>query len=206
MPSGTIYGVVLNDRAERDQLATAFTEAPYKAPPQAPVVYVKPASALATSGRTVLTSDVSEVRASSTLALLFSRDAVCVSVDKALSTVGAAALALDLSVPAADYYRPDIPARGREGFVALGAWGDVEEALTLTTSVDGKAVHDWSLERLVRSASELISDLSQFMTLAAGDVLLVGLPGDAPLVGAGHTVVVSADGFDSVELALEEAN
>lgn len=206
MPSGTIYGVVLNDRVERDQLATAFTEAPYKAAPQAPVVYVKPASALATSGKAMLGADVSEVRAASTLALLFARDAVCVAPEKALVCVGAAALALDVSVPSPDYYRPDIPACGREGFVALGNWGDVTQVAELVTSVDGRAVHDWSLERLVRDIPTLISDLSQFMTLAAGDVLLVGLPGDAPLVGAGHTVVVSANGFAPVELVLEEAN
>lgn len=205
MPSGTIYGVVLNDAREREQLAGAFNEAPYKAPPQAPVVYVKPTSSVAQHSTTVLTADVSEVRAASTLALLFSRDAVCVDADKALDCVGAAALALDLSVPSPDYYRPDLPARGREGFLALGGWQDVTPTLQLTTSVDGRAVHDWSLERLVRDIPTLISDLSQFMTLAAGDVLLVGLPGDAPLVGAGHTVVVSAEGFDSVELVLEEA-
>ena len=35
MISGTVYGVVLNDRAEQAALAGAFVEPPYKAPASA---------------------------------------------------------------------------------------------------------------------------------------------------------------------------
>ena len=37
MPSGTVYGVLLNFRAEVEALAPQMNQPPYKAPPQAPV-------------------------------------------------------------------------------------------------------------------------------------------------------------------------
>jgi 5-oxopent-3-ene-1,2,5-tricarboxylate decarboxylase/2-hydroxyhepta-2,4-diene-1,7-dioate isomerase len=45
MPAGTVYGTLLNFRAEVDALwAPQMNEPPYKAPPQAPVLYVKTAN------------------------------------------------------------------------------------------------------------------------------------------------------------------
>ncbi len=41
MIAGTIYGVVLNDRPQHEQMADSFAMPPYKAAPQAPVLYIK---------------------------------------------------------------------------------------------------------------------------------------------------------------------
>ena len=38
LPAGTVYGTLLNFRAEREALAQQMTQPPYKAPPQAPVL------------------------------------------------------------------------------------------------------------------------------------------------------------------------
>ena len=43
-PTGTVYGALLNFRAELDALAPQMNQPPYKAPPKAPVLYVKTAN------------------------------------------------------------------------------------------------------------------------------------------------------------------
>ena len=46
MPPGTVYGTLLNFQREHALWAPRMSEAPYKAPPQAPVLYIKTAQRL----------------------------------------------------------------------------------------------------------------------------------------------------------------
>ncbi|MBB4858642.1 5-oxopent-3-ene-1,2,5-tricarboxylate decarboxylase/2-hydroxyhepta-2,4-diene-1,7-dioate isomerase [Novosphingobium chloroacetimidivorans] len=201
--SGTIYGVVLNDADERAALADAFNADPYKAPPQAPVVYIKPRLCATVGGAPVpLPAGESEVTVAATVALLFGRDATAGSEDAALSHVEAACLALDVSLPSASYYRPAIAERCRDGFLPLGHAGDVCLPDEIVTFVDGVEAHRWPLSRLVRSAEKLIAELSSFMTLQAGDLLLIGLPGEAPRARAGQSVRVEAEGFAPIAVSI----
>ena len=186
MIAGSVYGVVLNDKTQRAALASAFALKPYVAPPQAPVLYIKPRNCLRFAGAAVqVPADLVEVEIAATVALLFG-DAPGVPL--------AACLALDVCEPHASLYRPAIRQRCRDGFLPLGEFAayDLKAIVSspVITRVDGLEVHRWSLERLVRDIHALIADVNDFMTLSDGDVLLVGLPGDAPRVTAGHTVTV----------------
>ena len=50
---GTVYGVLLNDPATLVRLAAAFSAPPYRAPPVAPVLYIKPRNTYAGDGADV---------------------------------------------------------------------------------------------------------------------------------------------------------
>lgn len=205
MFTGTIYGVVLNDREELGQLEGAFHEDPYKAPPKAPVVYIKPRLCATGGGAPVLLPvGEEELVAAATLALLIGRDAQGVTPDQAWEHVSAASLALDVSLSAPNYYRPAIAQRCRDGFLPLGPASSPTMPSSVVTFINQNEVHRWSLSRLARSPRQLIADLSAFMTLRAGDLLLVGLPGDAPHVRAGQSIRVEADGLAPIETRVEE--
>ena len=204
--AGAIYGVILNDEEELSRLAPAFSEKPYQAPPRAPVVYIKPLACVRTADAAVpMPADVAELEAAPTLALLFARDASGIDEGAAMACVGAACLALDISIPGADYYRPAIAQRCRDGFLPLGAFAGPVGAAEMVTSVDGVAVHRWSTARLVRGVPALIRDLAAFMTLRAGDLLLVGLPGDAPRVRVGQSIRVEAGGLPTLSTVVSAA-
>lgn len=194
----TIYGVILNDRDERATLAAVFAEKPYLAPPRAPVVYIKPGPCVS-RGAVGVPAGIDDVVAAPTLALLFGRDASHAAPEDAMTCVAAICLALDVSAPQADCYRPAVVQSCRDGFLPMGDLASVALPASIETSIDGKPAHRWSLDRLVRPAPTLIAELSRFMTLRAGDMLLIGLPGDAPRVGAGCTVRVEADGLPALE-------
>ena len=195
--SGTIYGVVLNDAEQRASLAASFTVEPYAAAPMAPVVYVKPGPCVS-QGMVSIPPNIDELEVAPTLALLFSRDAAHVAAGDAMRSVGAICLALDVSVPQASFYRPAVAQRCRDGFLPMGPFTSAGLPAAIATSIDGQAAHLWALDRLVRPVPELVAELSRFMTLRAGDVLLVGLPGNAPKVGPGRTVRVEAEGLPSL--------
>lgn len=200
--AGHIYGVILNDRWELDRLTPQFADAPYSSPPQAPVVFMKPRSSVALGPVRVQRGQA--LVASTTVALLIHRDVARQSARGALDCVGAACLALDLSLPQKSYYRPAIAQRNADGFLALGDWVEPAIPSSISLRVDDAPAHLWSLDRLVRPAAELLAELSAFMTIRAGDVLMIGLPGDAPVIQGDQAIRVEADGFRPLTATLAE--
>lgn len=197
-PGGTVYGTLLNFRREWDLWATRMTQEPHKAPPQAPVLYVKSANTFCPVGQDLLLQDgVREVDIGATLGLVIG----------ASSQVTGAVLLNDWSVPHASYYRPPVKFRCRDGFLGLPqhvSAGRVEDWATTTIEVrrNGQQVQTVDLRDLVRDLPTLLGDVGEFMTLQAGDVLMVGTDcladGSRPRAQAGDRVEISASGFASV--------
>lgn len=206
MISGTAYGVALNHKGEVLRLAPAFTEAPYKAPPIAPVVYIKTRNCFSAGGAPVpLPSDLGEVALGATLALLFGRDACRVDAEDALKAVDAACLAIDVREPLDSYYRPAIPQLCRDGFLPLGRFGSLPALdAEVVTAIDGVEAQRWSLADLVRPVGQLIADLSSFMTLKAGDLLLVGTADNPPRAAAGQRIDVTMAGMAPLTVRIEK--
>ena len=198
MFAGTAYGTALNDRRQVAALDPAFRAAPYKAPPQAPVLYVKPGHCVV-AGRAVV-------------ALPAGCDALGIAATVALqwTVTGATAvrLAIDVSIPHDNFYRPAVAELARDGFLPVGAAiprpADLD-ALEIVTEIDGETVHRWSLSNLVRNVPTLIADVAAFMTPMPGDMLLVGTAFDRPTAGAGRRIRVSARGFPALEARIAAA-
>ena len=202
MISGTIYGVVLNDRRQVADLASQFNAPPYKAPPRQPILYIKSRNCLATDGSGVaLPGDLRSAEAAATVGLLIGRDARDVSAQSALSHVSALCLALDVCEPHLSYYRPAVRQRCRDGFLPLGRFYPVSTAALdepIETYLNGEMVHSWHPGNLVRDAATLIADISCFMSLVAGDLLLTGLAMDAPRVNSGDQIRVHSPSLGSL--------
>ena len=205
MIAGTAFGVVLNDRDERAVLGDRLLATPYNAPPSAPVVYIKPRGCFSVLGASVpVPADMPEVVLGATLGLLFGRTVTGPDTDPLGAVVGAC-LALDVSEPEVDYYRPAIQQRCRDGFLPLGGmtgFAAAMEQVAISTHIDGQIKHRWSLDRLMRPVQRLIAELAEFMTLGVGDLLLVGLPGDAPRASVGAHVEVRAAGLPTLRTVL----
>jgi 5-oxopent-3-ene-1,2,5-tricarboxylate decarboxylase/2-hydroxyhepta-2,4-diene-1,7-dioate isomerase len=128
-----------------------------------------------------------------------------VTTAAALDYVAGVRLAIDISEPQSGFYRPPIRQRCRDGFLPLGAAAPFDSSLlqsSVETIVNDAPAHVWSLQRLMRDTATLIVDITAFMTLAAGDLLLVGLPGDAPQAGAGDHIVIRAGSLPDLSVRL----
>ena len=197
-PQGTVYGTLLNFRREWDLWSARMTQDPHKAPPKAPVLYVKTANTFRPAGQDLLLQDgVSEVDIGATLGLVIGAQAQVVG----------AVLLNDWSVPHTSYYRPPVKFRCRDGFLGLPAQvtaGQVQDwaALQMEVRRNGELVQTVDLRELMRNMPALLADVGEFMTLQPGDVLMVGTDcltdGMRPRAKAGDRVEISALGFASV--------
>ncbi len=206
--SGTVYGVVLNDMESLSRIGTALESPPYKEKPKAPVLYIKPANTVTTGDALIhLPEGTEAVEVGATLGLVLKRAAARLSPDEALSAVGGVALVGDLSLPHASYYRPAIREKCFDGACPAGTIVPLDrigalDTLTLTTDIDGQTVDRRSLADLIRPPARLLADVSAFMTLAAGDVLLVGVLYQAPLARPGDRVSIRADGLNLLHFSI----
>ncbi|MBB1595799.1 fumarylacetoacetate hydrolase family protein [Achromobacter sp. UMC46] len=192
-PPRTVVGAALNTRQSLEALNGAMDAPPYKAPPNAPVLYIKPANTYAQDGDVItLPADVAEVEVGACLGVVFSRRASRVNEADALNYVAGYRVVADLSVPHASYFRPALKQKCRDGFCPVGrdlapaaAVAD-PDALDIEVHVDGVLAQRASTADLVRPVARLIADVTQFMSFEAGDMLLVGAPYDPPRLGAGQ--------------------
>lgn len=208
--SGTVYGAVLNTETQQASLAEDLSQPPYKAPPQAPVLYIKTANTLNRHGGTVVVpvgTDRLEVNA--TLAVVIGRTASRTPQDQALDHVLGYTIAIDVCEPHASYYRPAIRQRCRDGFLPIGPWilpardFTTPDAAEIVVEVNGVECSRWSTSDLARSVSRLIADTSDFMTLQEGDVLLVGLAPQPATARVGDRVSARVEGLGRLDVTLE---
>jgi 5-oxopent-3-ene-1,2,5-tricarboxylate decarboxylase/2-hydroxyhepta-2,4-diene-1,7-dioate isomerase len=207
---GTIYGALLNFRGALAALGDAVSAPPYATPPHAPILYVKPANTWIPYGaRIPLPPGVPQLLMGATLGVVIGRTACRVPVGRALEFVRGYAVVNDVCEPHASVYRPAIRQRCRDGFCAIGPWivdrdaVPAPDALALRVFVNGTLRCANTTANLVRPVAWLIADVTQFLTLAEGDVLLVGTPENVPLAGSGDLVRIEIDGVGALENTVE---
>jgi 5-oxopent-3-ene-1,2,5-tricarboxylate decarboxylase / 2-hydroxyhepta-2,4-diene-1,7-dioate isomerase len=195
----TVYGTLLNFRGEVDALGAQMNEAPYGAPPKAPVLYIKPANTWSANGATIaLPARVTQVDIGATIAML----------RKAPGEVAGYLLMNDLSIPHTSLFRPPVKFKCLDGFLGIGdtllpAGGGVDPArLRIEVRVNGELKQSIDFARLVRPAVQLLADVGEFMTLGAGDVLMLGVDAGRPLAKAGDRVEISGLGLGTLSNTL----
>ncbi|QXZ08771.1 fumarylacetoacetate hydrolase family protein [Comamonas sp. Y33R10-2] len=210
LPLRTVYGALLNDRSTLERLSPQFVNAPYKAAPKAPVLYIKPRNTFAAEGAKVqVPAEPGEVRVDATIGLVIGKTASRVSVDEALSYVAGFVVVSDLTLPHENYYRPAIQQRDRDGFCPMSqlfkdeAGFDLDHA-TLSICINGERVYERSFATLVRTAAQLLVDVTEFMTLAVGDVLLLGPGEGSPVARAGDQVRIVVPGLGELTHSVVE--
>lgn len=210
--SGTVYGTLLNHRQALEQLSDSVKEPPYMGAPKAPVLYVKPRNTLARSGDPIdVPSPAGVLEAGASLGLVIGRTACRVSVKEALEYIAGYTIVADYSVPHDSFYRPSVRLKALDGSCPIGP--NVvprdrisnPEDLTVSVYVDGAVVHSTSTAGMLRSPARLLAEVSEFMTLSPGDVLMLGVAAGAPRVGPGHRVGVEIQMIGRLDNTLVEA-
>lgn len=201
----TVYCALLNDGATLDALGDAVHQPPYKAPPRAPVLGIKPRNCFVGDGQAIVVPrGVDELQMGPSLGLVIGRSLCRVSEAEALGGLAGYTVCNDVAVPLASHYRPGLRFRCRDTFLPIGprivAAQQVAEpdALSLVVQIDGHTVFNASTAGMRRSAARLLADVSSFMTLVAGDVLLLGTPFGAPSARIGQRVSITIEGVGTL--------
>lgn len=203
---GTVYGTLLNHRDALAALGDQVNAAPYKAPPKAPILYIKPRNTVVGHRvPVVVPADAAELEIGATLGVVIARTASRVAEDQAHDFVAGYTVVNDISVPHASFYRPSMRFKCHDGFCPMGpaivarARVPDPDALDVAVAIDGRTVQRSSTAELVRPVARLIADVTEFMTLFPGDVLTVGVAAGAPRAHAGQTVTITIQGVGRLE-------
>jgi 5-oxopent-3-ene-1,2,5-tricarboxylate decarboxylase/2-hydroxyhepta-2,4-diene-1,7-dioate isomerase len=196
-----VYGVVLNHRPALAALGDAVHQPPYKTPPQWPVLYIKPRNTHCGDGPVGVPHDVPELELGATLGVVMGRTTQGVSPDQALSQVAGYVTVADVRVPHQQFYRPHVRLIARDGFCPIAqritpaiAMAHPDQ-LEVKVWVDGALVHHTDTADRIRGVAQLIADVSSYMTLYAGDILLLGVSHGAPRVRVGQQSRIEIEGL-----------
>jgi 5-oxopent-3-ene-1,2,5-tricarboxylate decarboxylase/2-hydroxyhepta-2,4-diene-1,7-dioate isomerase len=206
--SGTVVVALVNDQATFDALGAATQAPPYKAAPRAPVLGIKPPACLLAPSEP-LRCGPEGLQIGAGIGLVLGRTACRLGEADALRALAGFTLVVDAFVPHASLYRPAARARSRDGsclvgptVVPLHRLGGAPEAIEITVQIGRAAPQPLMPRAWQRGAARLLAEVSEFMTLSAGDVLVLGIPQAAPVVHSGQTIEVSAAGIGTLRAAV----
>lgn len=197
-----VIAVHLNYRSRAAQRGRTPTEPSY---------FLKPPSSLAAGGEIVRPRGAELLTYEGELAVIIGRRARDVSLEQAGEHIGFYAPANDVGVH--DFRWADhgsnLMAKGQDGYTPLGPLTDAGAlepgSLRLRTYVNGELRQDTAGDQMIFTPERLIADLSRFVTLEPGDVILCGTPAGTGLLSPGDVVEVSLEGGGSVRSTVVEA-
>jgi 5-oxopent-3-ene-1,2,5-tricarboxylate decarboxylase/2-hydroxyhepta-2,4-diene-1,7-dioate isomerase len=174
--------------------------------PTTPSYFFKPPSSLAGDGDVVVRPQGCELLCyEGEIALVIGTAARRVAVSDAAACIGSITAANDLGVYDLRWADrgSNVLAKGQDGFTPVGpelvpaAELDLED-LTLRTYVNGVQVQEGNSSELIFPFSVLIADLSRFLTLEPGDVILTGTPANSRPLSPGDVVEVEIEGVGRI--------
>jgi 2-keto-4-pentenoate hydratase/2-oxohepta-3-ene-1,7-dioic acid hydratase in catechol pathway len=168
--------------------------------PEVPVLFFKPATSVIGPGDPIpLPPGAGRVDHEAELAAVIGRLCRRVSADEAMSAVLGFTCANDIT--SRDWQKSDVQwarAKGSDGFGPLGPWIETEldpADLQITSTVNGELRQKARTSEMTLSPAQLISHISQTITLLPGDVVLTGTPPGVSPLEAGDTVEVQIEGI-----------
>lgn len=171
--------------------------------PVEPIIFLKPPTALNRPGREIhLPPGVGRVDYEGELAVVIGRHTHRASREEAKENILGYTCAND--VTAREIQRRDgqwARAKGFDGFCPLGPWveTDVDPTdLLLQSVVNGEVRQEARTSDMIFDVYELVSFISQVMTLVPGDVVLTGTPSGIGELHAGDTVEVRIEGVGTL--------
>ncbi|USK73204.1 fumarylacetoacetate hydrolase family protein [Peribacillus frigoritolerans] len=204
--SGTVYGTLLNYKGSLEALKGKIDHPPYNEPPKGPILYIKPRNTFSSYSNPVpLPTGIPEVEIGAALGIVISKTATRVKREHASDFIEGFTIANDISIPHESVFRPAIRHKARDGFCPIGPWVVSKESISnpdslgLRVYINGELRQENSTSNLIRSIPRLIEDVTDFMTLSTGDVLLVGVPENAPLAKANDQVRIEIDEIGYLE-------
>ena len=204
--TGTVFGTLMNFKGVLEGLAEAVHNKPYLSPPIAPVLYIKPANTFNRYGEGIpMPEGISQLEMGAALGIVIGKKAVAVNEQTALDYVAGFTIVNDVSIPHESIYRPAVQQKARDGFCPIGPWIVDRQSvsnpddLPIRVYINDELRQENSTTNLIRPVARLLADVTEFMTLNPGDVLLVGVPEEAPQAKLGDKVRVEIAGIGILE-------
>jgi 5-oxopent-3-ene-1,2,5-tricarboxylate decarboxylase/2-hydroxyhepta-2,4-diene-1,7-dioate isomerase len=154
--------------------------------PEVPSYFLKPLSSIAGDGDPILRPPGTELLViEGEIAIVLGKRARHVAPERGAEQIGWYAPAIDAGLYDMRWADngSNLMSKGQDGYTPIGTpvpAADVDpDALTIRTLVNGEVVQEDGTANLIFPFGLLVADLSRFVTLEPGDVILTGTPAGA---------------------------
>lgn len=200
---GNIFGIALNYKCLYQKLQPQFSAKPYIHEPKKPVLFIKTPNTRNYTGQPVFKKDADILQAGPTLGIVIGKSTRRVTESEALQHIAAYVVVNELSLPEESYYRPAIKAKCQDGFCVLGTPVAKEQVsdlndLGLRVYVNDELKQHSTTANWLRTPAQLIAEISEYMPLNQGDIILTGTPLGRVDVQVGDQVRVEIDQLGAV--------
>ena len=175
--------------------------------PEAPLLFLKPPNAVSHHGATIrLPAGKERIDQEAELAVVIGEQCRDVDAADAADVVAGYTAGMDLSVR--DDQPDDRPWFRGKAFDNASPYGpalveSVADDATIECRVDGEVRQSASIDDLVFSVPELVEEITSYMTLEPGDVILTGTPEGVGNLEDGATVEVDVEGVPTLAFDVE---
>jgi 2-keto-4-pentenoate hydratase/2-oxohepta-3-ene-1,7-dioic acid hydratase in catechol pathway len=173
-------------------------ESPF-GPPEVPLIFLKPPSSIIGHlDHIILPEACKRVDYEGELGIVIAKKAKAVRKDQALDYVLGYTIVNDVS--ARDYQEKDkqwTRGKGLDTFCPIGpviATGLDPDNLKIETRLNGKTVQSSNTNDLLFKSKELVSFISEYMTLLPGDLIATGTPSGVGPMKKGDVVEIEVEG------------
>ena len=206
---GNIFGIALNYKCLYEKLQAQFNEKPYINEPKKPVLFIKTPNTRNASDAVVLKQANEVLQAGPAIGVIIGKSTTRVSQADASAHIAGYVVINELSLPEESYYRPAIKAKCQDGFCVIGtpvaaeAVKDLSD-LSLKVFVNGELKQQGTTANWIRTPAQLIEEISEYMPLNEGDIILTGTPYGRVDLQAGDEVRIEIDQLGSVTNTIQE--
>uniref|UniRef100_A0A831XMG3 Fumarylacetoacetate hydrolase family protein n=1 Tax=Geobacter metallireducens TaxID=28232 RepID=A0A831XMG3_GEOME len=183
-------------------------------PPDAPVIFMKPASSVIGDGGTIVIPPYSkDCHHEAELAVLIGTAGKDIPAERALDHVAGYGVAIDLTLRdvQAELKKKGLPwdiAKGFDTACPLSAFAPADriadpQDLRIILTVNGKTRQDGSTSLMIHPVREIISYLSGIFTLEPGDVILTGTPAGVSAIAPGDALVAEIPGVARLQATVK---
>lgn len=173
------------------------------APPDAPMIFLKPSTAVIGTDEAIAYPPTSQrVDFEGELGVVIGRLCRDLPAEAALEAILGYTCAND--VTARDQQAADVQwtrSKGHDSFCPLGPWLETHldpRDLPITTTLNGEKRQDARTAQMVHDVPSLVSYISAAMTLLPGDVILTGTPAGVGPMSVGDVVEVTIEGIGTL--------
>jgi 5-oxopent-3-ene-1,2,5-tricarboxylate decarboxylase / 2-hydroxyhepta-2,4-diene-1,7-dioate isomerase len=181
--------------------------------PDVPSYFLKPLSSLASDGDPILRPRATELLViEGEIAVVLGKRARHVAPERGAEHIGWYAPAIDAGLYDMRWADngSNLMSKGQDGYTPIGTPVPAKDidpvALTIRTRVNGEVVQEDATANLLFPFGLLVADLSRFVTLEPGDVILTGTPAGARPVEPGDVVEVEIDGVGRLSNPIAESD
>jgi 5-oxopent-3-ene-1,2,5-tricarboxylate decarboxylase/2-hydroxyhepta-2,4-diene-1,7-dioate isomerase len=176
--------------------------------PKTPVLFIKsPSTFIGHKGKIVAPPNIEYMHYENELVVVLGRRCRRVKAAEAYDVVKGYTIGNDVTIRdfVTNYYRPPVKAKGWDTFGPLGPWIVTKDevpdpaSLTLRTYVNGELRQQGHTRDLIHTIPALIEYVTEFMTLAEGDMIWTGTPEGVSHIYPGDHLRLEIDGIGALE-------